>query len=267
MSRLEELQRLFGESIVREAPLEESDEARSAAEEVAAGSHRLSPLAQLSVYREQFWIRHVGCLAEDYATLQALLGETGFETLVAAYLGAHPPTKFRLRDLGERLPSFVAERSPWAEDALLADVARVEWAFVDAYDAADAPPLDAASLGGVAEDAWSGARLTFHPSLQPLALRHPANDLRIAFRTQQRVERPEPADTFLVIYRRDLLLYAEALDELAFALLTRLMAGETLGEAGERVGQSSGRGAEVEAKIGEWFARWASLGWLSRIEF
>lgn len=267
MSRLEELQRLFGESIVGEGPLEVSDEARAAAANVAAGSQTMSPLAQLSVYREQFWIRHVGCLVEDFPTLHALLGEPGFATLVAAYLRAHPPTKFRLRDLGEDLPRFVAKAAPWAEDPLLADVAHVEWAFVDAFDAADAPPLDPASLGGVAEDAWSGARLTLHPSLQLLALRHPANELRIAFRTEQTLVRPAPAETFLVVYRRELLLYTEALDDLAFALLSRLRQGEALGEAGDGVAQASGRGAEVEAKIGEWFARWASLGWISRVAF
>ena len=262
MSRLAELQRLFGASIVRESPLAESDEAR----ELAAGSHAMSPLGQLEVYREQFWIRHVGCLVEDFPTLHALLGVEGFEALVAAYLRAHPPTKFRLRDLGEDLPRFVARTSPWAEDGLLTDVALVEWAFVDAFDAADAPPLDPASLGGVAEDAWPAARLTLHPSLQRLALRHPANDLRVAFRTGQGLERPAAVDTFLVIYRRDLLLYAEALDALAFALLDRLAKGETLGEASEGVALASGRSAEVEAKIGDWFARWASLGWISRVE-
>ena len=261
MSRLAELQRLFGASIVREEPLGEG------ATELAAGSHTMSPAGQVEVYREQFWIRHVGCLVEDFPTLHALLGAEGFEALVAAYLRAHPPTKFRLRDLGEELPRFVAQTSPWAEDALLADVALVEWAFVDAFDAADAPPLDPASLGGVAEDAWPGARLTLHPSLQRLALGHPANDLRVAFRTGHGLERPAAADTFLVIYRRDLLLYAEPLDGLAFALLERLAKGETLGEASEGVALTSGRGAEVEASIGDWFARWASLGWISRVDF
>lgn len=267
MSRLDELQRLFGESIVREGPLEESDEARAAAESLAAGSTGMSPLAQLSVYREQFWIRHVSCLVEDYPTLHALLGEAGFESLVAAYLRAHPPSKFKLRDLGDELPGFVARTEPWASDGLLPDVALVEWAFVDAFDAADAPPLDPTSLAGVAEDAWPSARLTFHPSLQLLALRHPSHELRMAQRTGRALERPAAADTFLVVYRRDLRLYSEALDGLGFALLTRLHNGETLGEASSGVAASSGRGGEVEAKIGGWFARWASLGWVARVDF
>ncbi|HEX7604575.1 MAG TPA: hypothetical protein VF316_23315 [Polyangiaceae bacterium] len=103
--------------------------------------------------------------------------------------------------------------------------------------------------------------------MQRLALGHPANDLRVAFRTGQGLARPAAADTFLVVYRRDLLLYAEPLDALAFALLERLAKGETLGEASEGVALASGRGAQVEGKIGDWFARWASLGWISRVDF
>ncbi len=266
MSRLDETQRLFAEALLHRQTLAEDGALSARAEATAAGSSRMTPTEQLDVYREQFWLRHVACLAEDYPVVEALVGKAPFEDLVAAYLDAHPPQRFLIRDLGQDLASFLARTPPWKEDALLTDVARVEWAFVDAFDAPDAPPLDPASIAGIGEDDWPRARLVLHPSLQRLQLQHPAHELRVAHRAGQPVVRPRPAPAAVVVYRRELGTYQEIVDRRALALLDLLAAGERLGDAGERVAAESGGGDAVEASIGDWFARWAALGWISRVE-
>ncbi len=260
---LGDLQAMFAEALVVPKSIAREGEWPARGEASFTGSSRLSPIEQLDVYREQFWLRHVACLAEDFPTLQTFVGEARFEAIVADYLAAHPPIHFMLRHLGENLARFLEASN---EDALVVDIARVEWAFVDAFDAADAPRLDAQAVAAIPEAAWPSARITLHPSLQRLRLSHPAHGLRAQHRQKEQLVRPAQAATRLVVYRRDLMLYAEEMDALPFDMLERLAAGEPLGPAGDALADVSGRRDEVESQIGEWFTRWSALGWIVRVE-
>jgi len=262
---LAELQKMLAEALVERDSIARAPAWTDRAARTLTGSTRMTPVEQLDVYREQFWWRHVACVAEDYPTLAALMGAEAFEALVTEYLEAHPPTDFLLRNLGARLADFVEARRP--DDPLLADLARVEWAFIDAFDAADAPLLDPAAVAAIPEDAWPAARIVLQPSLQRLALGYPAHEMRTAFLQQQTLSRVQPAPTFLVVHRnaRDLRLHQETMDDLAFAMLAHLAAGEPLGPAADALAAETGREQEVQARIGEWFTRWAALGWIARV--
>ena len=249
-----------------ESPLARDADARARAETIAAGSGRLSPAEQIDVYREQFWIRHVGSLQEDYPSLEALLGVAGFEALCRGYLRAFPPDVFALRDLAANMARFVAETTPYRDAPLLADCARAEWAFIDAFDAADAPPFDASSLAATPEDKWPEAVLRFHPSLRTVRMAHPAHEFRNAVRRRESPSRPEPAATHLVVFRLDETVRYRTIDALPFALLERLMSGEPLGPACERVAAEAGADEDaLGEQVALWFQAWVADGWLSSI--
>jgi len=139
----------------------DADASQTAAAHVA-GSARMTPLEQLDVYREQFWLRHTKSLRDDFPSVQLLLGGAeAFDRLARDYLAAPPPDHFRLRDLSARMPEFLAAAEPYASDRLLADCARLEWALLEAYDAADAPALDpaaAAKDAPASSSAWTKPR-------------------------------------------------------------------------------------------------------------
>ncbi len=256
--KLGELQNMFAEALVRPQSIAHDGEWPARGNREFTGSSRLTPIGQLDVYREQFWLRHVACLAEDFPTVQALVGEETFAALVAEYLGLHPPVHFMLRHLGDHFADFLSTK----EDALLSDLARTEWAYIDAFDAPDAPPLDAAAVAAIPEDAWTNARIILHPSVQLLRLTYPAHTLRQQFRETKTATRITAIPSNVIIYRRGLLLYTEQLDPLAFELLDRLAQGETLGAAGDALPPTP----DLESKIGVWFAHWASLSLIARIE-
>jgi hypothetical protein len=268
MDALSEMQSFFATAIRQPDPVEHQAEARARALELITGNARLSPTAQLEVYREQFWLRHVDALAEDFVTIHHVLGHDGFTTLVERYLVEHPPTDFSLRDLGAKLPAFVASHAAYREDTLIVDCARLEWAFVDAFDAADTGPLDPASLARVPEDAWPAARLSFHPAMQRVALSHPTHDYRAAVRRGEDPPRPPLSPVWVVVFRgADTLQFIEV-EPLAFDLLERLAQGEALGPACEAVAARAegDDAAELEAKVGGWFQQWAAWGWVSAID-
>ena len=230
---------------------------------MATGNERLSAVDQVDIYREQFWLRHADVLRDDFAALEHVLESDGWERLTRAYLAACPSTSCSLRDLGVRMPDFVATTPPWSADPFLADLARVEWAFVEAFDGPDAAPFDPASIAGVPEDAWPGAKIGFHPSLQRLTLGSPAHDYRIAVRKQDDGEtprRPEPRACHLVVYRGPELLHCLEIGPDAAALLTELGQGVSLGPACEAAAATSETDLDAfQAKLAGWFSQWTSL--------
>src|SRR5262245_10531800 len=115
--------------------LAKSADARGFAELEIGGNDRLSPVEQLEIYREQFWLRHTSSLVEDFPGLSGILGQASWEQLVEAYLAAVTPESYTLRDLGQRLPEFVARASFLEHRELCTDMARLEWAYVEAFDA------------------------------------------------------------------------------------------------------------------------------------
>jgi hypothetical protein len=273
MSPLAALQRALADVIRRPDSLVDQADAVASADGIAAGNDRLSPVEQVDIYREQFFLRHVDCLRDDFASLEHLLGEEGFEALCRAYLAARPSASFTLRDLGNAVTSFVATEPPWRDDPLLADLARVEWAFVEAFDGPDAAPFDPASVAAASEDAWPRARIVFHPSLQRLTLRYPAHDYRIAARSKDdgvrdSVARPEPKGTHIVVYRGPDALHAYHLAGDAHAMIEELVRGVPLGEACERAAAASGIALDAfQSKLGGWFQEWTTRRWITRVDF
>ena len=251
---------------------------------IAPSSRGMAPAARLEVYREQFWLRHLANLDEDFPTLIAVLGnrpETveparrdvagheAFRRLAVDYLRACPPRTWDLQRLGADLPSYLAGHPSWSEDTLGHDAARLDWAFMEAFDAPDSPPFDARVLASTPEEAWPAARLELHASLRLLALAHPVHELRAAVQAGAPFERPAPARTYVVVHRDPACyLRAVAVEPLAFDLLERLRAGSPLGAACEAVARTSRRDPqEIGDKLGAWFQQWTSAGWIRAVRF
>lgn len=248
MSTLAAQQRTLAALLRRDGSIAEDAEAIA----LAAGSARLSPGAQVEIYREQFFLRHEGALREDFGALAHLVGDAAFEALARAYLAAHPPRSFSLRDLGEALPAFVTEGAA-------RDLARVEWAFVEVFDAPSLPPLTTADLASVAPEEWPMLRLALQPYVKLLSLAYAAHDYRLATRRGESAELAARA-SFVAVYRGPESLHFLDLEPAAFALLEALEAGAALGEACEIAAKLS---TTFAADLGAWFQQWTALGFLS----
>jgi hypothetical protein len=120
--------------------------------------------------RRAYWARHERCLQETYPRVLARVGEGMFRTLVESYIERVPSTVACIEHAGRLFPDHLAssfERSH--HDADLADIARLEWARVQALMAADASgPLDVATL---AKPAAGERALRTAPSLSVLRVR------------------------------------------------------------------------------------------------
>lgn len=228
--------------------LAEAGDATGASLEEWLVSDALLPATQrLEVYANAYFFRIRDALAEDYVALAAGLGEEGFHDLVTAYLCAHPPQRPSLRHAGERLADYLAHspgaapfrrRWPWA-----ADLARLEWARADAFDAADAPVLDRTALAALPPERWSALRLYFDASVQLLRLDWPVQRAREA--TQRGAPFPSidtPSPTVICVWRRRERVHDRALEPLEASLLDSARQGadfETLcGVAAASLGET-----------------------------
>jgi hypothetical protein len=264
MSDLASLQRWMTGELRKRRSLVHDPATRDAAEKHFTGNDRVSPVEQLEIYREQFWLRHTSALVEDFPGLGGIRGQADWERLVEEYLEAVAPTSFSLRDLGDRLPELVANAAWLPHRELCRDMARLEWSYIEIFDAADAPALDPERLAAIPEAAWETARMILGPALRLLAVDYPVADLRRELkRASGPVAIPDASPKKLALYRVGGDLYDKELADAPFAMLEALAAGETLVAAAERVIELYPEEAEgIETCVGEWFADWGHLGWI-----
>jgi hypothetical protein len=242
------------------------------------GNDRLSPIEQLEIYRRQFWLRHTTSLVEDYPGLSGILGQRAWEVLVEAYLSEVAPSSWTLRDLGESLAGYVERRIDTPHHALCLDMARLEWAYTELFDAADSGSLDPAKLAAIPDDAWGAVRMTMSPALRLLRTQYPVARLRRELReaalgigdgdSSKTTEVPPPKQQNLALYRdRERVLRYSVLSEVQMVLLEGLVDGEPLDKACSLAGRVIPNAtSEIEANIGGWFAEWGKRRWIVDVD-
>jgi Putative DNA-binding domain len=158
---------------------------------VFAGDARLPAAERLDIYANMYFFRLLDCLAEDFPRTLAAVGGNRFHNLVTDYLLRHPSAHPSLRELGRRLPDFIAAHPLGAEFPYLADLARLEWARADLFDAPDATPLSRTDLARLPQERAGEARFTLVPAFTLLRLRH---DVVRLWRDLKDPQQDEPAD-------------------------------------------------------------------------
>lgn len=262
--------------------------------EVIRGDAILSAVDRLEVYANAYFFRILEVLAKDYPALQAAIGDARFHNLITDYLAARPPTRFSLRYAGEGLPAFIADDEsaaattarddfPWA-----ADLARLEWAIVDAFDAADPvrvgprvpgvdrriaadlragdlrPRLGREELARIPPDRWGELRFALDPSVRILGVRWPVNRIREAFDAERPLPSIAAAETALCVWRRDEQVFHRRLDPLEAACLGLVSEGATFGTLCERVALEIGEPA-TPARALTLLTGWVEGGLLSSL--
>jgi len=136
---------------------------------------RLSSFERLEIYNRQYWFRLISAVSEDFPTLNALLGAKRFDLLILAYLNEHPSTSWTLRDLGAKLPDFLKAHPEFTgrRHRLAVDVARLEWAYVDAFGRKHRTPLTTEEAQAIGPE----SKLSLQPHLQLLELSYPVDSL------------------------------------------------------------------------------------------
>jgi hypothetical protein len=269
-SELVRLQHWIVEQLQSQRGLSRSEPVTQEAARHLTGNARLRPVDQLEIYREQFWLRHTTSLVEDFPGVGGILGQERWQGLVQTYLARHGPAGWTLRDLGRHFPEHIAQASDLPQRALCHDMARLEWQFIELFDAPETPPLALSSLAALPPGAIERATFDLSPALSLLTVDYPVADLRIQLLDATRTESvpiPDIQHQRLVLYRgAHLRLFHHPLSEEAFVLLEELQRGLCLLAACERaLERLPDAGERLQAGVGDWFQDWVRRGWIVRV--
>ena len=120
------------------------------------------------VYRHAYVARLVEIIRNDHRLLHLYLGDEVFSEIAEAYVAARPSRTQNARWFSQAFPDFIAERR--LEHAEVAELAALERAVNDAFDAADAPVLTISDLVAIAPEKWANLTFGAHPSARRLDL-------------------------------------------------------------------------------------------------
>lgn len=138
-----------------------------------------------------------------------------------------PPTDLSRKGGDDRNISVYARSMPW-----LADVARIERAWLDAYHAADAEPLAPGLLASIPPERLAETAMTPHPTTRIVRSSYPAVSIFAANRANGPVGRITAADAEdALITRPALEVIVRTIPSGGAFFLTHLTMGEPLGAA------------------------------------
>ena len=289
---LEAIQRQMAAAVMQpltagENMREQSADGRAMADVAAsfiAPNSQLNAFERLEIYNRQYWYRVLGALAEDFPALRAVIGSARFDALSVAYLTEHPNRSFTLRNLGSKLIEWLGAHSEFTgrRHALAVDVARIEWAFIEAFDSAEHTPLTLEQIAALGAD----SRLALQPHLRLLELNYPVDNLVLSLHKREKRQASEAGiehedvdaapvklpslrrrQTWLAAHRVDLSVYYRRLQHEEFLTLSAIRAGKPLAAAIEEGFAQSRIPEERRAqRIQGWFSDWSQLGWICASE-
>ena len=185
-----------------------------------------------NVYRNNVTVSLIDALASIYPAVQRLTGADFFRAMARFHIRKTPPTSPLLFDYGRDFPAFIegyehAQSLPW-----LADVARIERAWLDAYHAADSAPLLLSALARVAPDRLASLVFIAHPATRVVRSSYSAVTIFAANRgteSARTIDASVPEDA--LITRPDVDVVVRLLPPGGAVFLTHLMSGSPLAEA------------------------------------
>jgi hypothetical protein len=187
-----------------------------------------------------------------------------------------PSQSFTLRNLGSRLLPWLDSHAEFTapHGDLALDMVRLEWAHIEAFDAAERQPLTPAQIAGLN----GAAKLSLQPYIRLLKPHYAVDDILLALKASSRdvaalnsrlranwlMRFGGLEEIFMAVHRAEFNVHYRRLEPGEFAVLAGLQRGLSLGDAIESaLADRAGEGTDCPGKVQEWFGIWSKLGWLS----
>jgi Putative DNA-binding domain len=205
----------------------------------------------LRVYANNRMHALVSALRDTFPAVRAVVGEGAFTAIGVDYARNYPMARGDLLMwYGAAFPAYL-QRVDIEGAARLADLARLEYAWLEAYHAPDAVPLAPAAMAELSPEQLIGARLRVHPSLRLLHLTHDVEPLWRQFgsgtgevATTDRHDRP----ALLAILRPAAEVVVLPVSAPVFACIALLRDGAMFGDASDDLNEA-GHLTEFQALI------------------
>jgi hypothetical protein len=217
MLQLREIQQAFADGIIK-----------GTYHDVAGAIHPgASALRSVALYRRLIRNNYVQALKITYPILSRFVGARYFGLVARGYFKRYPSSSGDLFLHGRHLPAFLTVvQSP----PLLAELARLEWACHEVYQAADSPPLSHDPLQTLASADPSQVTFHLHAASRLLSFPFPVHRVWLALQLEAPadgvVDLPLPEqETCVVVTRGDGKVQVTPLARMDYLLLEAMSQG------------------------------------------
>lgn len=231
-------------------------------------SKTLTAVERIAIYRRMYIYRLVEVLESDFEAVAHFVGDEMFFDIVKGYVDKYPSHSYSLVPFGYNFPEYIKSMTGLHRQQFVYDLARLELAVSQVFDAPQTPLLTKEEIASVPVDAWETARFKFNGAFQVLEFRYPVNDYLQSVLKDQHNHNTKRKDTWVAVYRTNYRVWRLDLTNNAYQLIKALQEGKTLAEAIDYVVSSSKKGSTAwQKQIFEWFQEWVSEGFFQAVEY
>ena len=253
---LHEVQRLFWDSF---AVHPRRDSIAPAFVRLIDGADDSERKTRIRVYADAYYLRLRDVLCEDFPRLAAMLGIEQFDEIVRDYLEAFPSEHPSVRHLGRALPEFFRRRNDLSK--CLADLAELEWARVEVFDAPDSECATIDDFVSIPANTWPAIRFSAIPAMRIVHVQYPVHQLWSGSKSLD----VSPADTCLRVWRTsDWRIVHAPMDVREITGIQKMISGEPFAAICETFADLPEPEAAQEAAT--LLARWIEDGTIGRID-
>jgi hypothetical protein len=234
-------------------------------ERVILPSKTLTAVERVGVYQAMYLLRMIEALEGDYPAVAHYLGDEEFADLVTRYVAVHPSESYTFNRLGTRFPEFLRRSKGVRKKGFVADLARLELAVTEVFDAPQSPAWPAEEIARIPRGAWERAVLKPIAAFRLGAFGYPVNAYLQSVKDDDH-DHPDVARkaTRVAVWRKGYEVWRLELSEPAFDFLHALSKGRPFG----RAVASAARGLQGSAgeQLFRWLRDWVAEGMFEGLE-
>jgi len=233
--------------------------------QLVQGRGPLGAEERIDIYAQMYCARILDALSEDFLRVAAALGPEHFRAVARVYLAGTPSVHPSLRYIGRSFPTFLSTHRDGKMFPFLPDLARLEWARLEVFDACDAVPLQMTDLQAIPPEEWPQLKFCLIPACQILTSAWPIHDIWSILGDEMAVDwtLAQPVETAVRVWRDNFIVYQASMDPIEQHALQCVQAGEAFATICETV-ESLVPPEHAAQEVGALLIRWVEDGILQR---
>ncbi|MCP8885212.1 putative DNA-binding domain-containing protein [Devosia sp. XJ19-1] len=190
---------------------------------------------RFAVYRNNVHVSLTAALAARFPVTRMVVGDDFFAGMARLHVGQTKPTTPVLLHYGDSFADFIAGFPPASELPYLPDLARLEAAWSDSYNAADIGGLSPTGLAAMAPETLADLSLALAPAARLISSAYPVGSIWSAHQQVPFVPPKQSGTEHVLLTRPQADVRLTIIPPAAAALLRALADGLTLGAAADAV--------------------------------